>query len=111
MSGIKPGRLVVDMDLAYGDSPDGYAQTVPSNGPALPLATGQVYAFVVETTGAQGADGFFYMDKSGPIQIKVPGLCPSAFVGDGKPLKCGTNEAFVEPKELEEFVRENRVQK
>jgi hypothetical protein len=28
-----------------------------------------------------------------------------------KPVKCGTNEPYVEPKDLEKFVQENRVQK
>jgi hypothetical protein len=96
---------------ADGSVPEGYLQMFPNNGGALPLATGQVYAFIAETTGAQGAQGFFFMSTGGPIQINVPGLCPSAFVGDVKPVKCGTNEAFVEPKDLEEFARENRVQK
>jgi hypothetical protein len=110
VSGSTSGLLVADMNLAYGSVPKGYEQTVPSGGAALPLTTGQVYAFIAETTGAQGAQGFFYMDKTGPIQVSG-GPCPSEFVGNVKPVKCGTNEAFVEPKDLEEFVRENRVQK
>ena len=49
------------------------------------------------------------MDKTVPIPISVRGLCESAFVGDVKPVNCGTNEPYVEPKDLEQFVRENRV--
>ena len=86
-------------------------QTFPGTGPALPLAAGRVYAYAAETTGASGADGFFYMDESAPVAIKVPDLCESDFVGNVKPVKCSANEPFIEPKDLEEFVRENRVQK
>ena len=53
--------------------------------------------------------GFFYMDKTIPIPINVPGLCESNFVGDVKPVKCGTSEPYIEPKDLEKFVQENRV--
>jgi hypothetical protein len=112
MKGSPSGVLVTGMDdLTYGKVPKGYVQTFPSSGAAVPLATGQVYAFFADTTGASGANGFFYMDKNAPILINVPGLCQSAFVGDVKPVKCGTSEPYVEPKDLEEFVRENRVQK
>jgi hypothetical protein len=53
--------------------------------------------------------GFFYLDGTVPIEIKVPGLCESGFVGDVKPLKCGTSESYTEPSNLEQFVQENRV--
>lgn len=105
------GAFVTGMSLVYDEVPRGYVQTVPNTGPAGPLIAGQVYYFVAETTGAAGSHGFFYMDKNGPILIDVPGLCPSAFVGDVKPVKCGTNEPYVEPKDLEEFVRQNRIKK
>jgi hypothetical protein len=99
------------MNLLYGRVPTGYVQTVPSGGVASALTPGLVYFFIAETTGAAWAHGFFYIDQNKPIPINVPSLCPSAFVGDVKPVKCGTNEPYVEPKDLEEFVRENRVQK
>jgi len=101
--------LVERMELTYGGVPDGYIQTVPPAGRPAALSTGLVYYFFAETTGAPGAEGFFYMDKSGPIRIAVPGLCESGFVGDVKPLKCGTHESYSEPKDLEKFVQENRV--
>jgi hypothetical protein len=101
--------LVERMELRYGVVPDGYTQTVPLAGKAAALSTGLVYYFFAETTGAPGAEGFFYVDKGGPIRIAVPGLCESGFVGDVKPLKCGTGEPYVEPKDLEKFVQENRV--
>jgi hypothetical protein len=103
------GVLVKGMEIAYGKVPRGYLQKVPSSGAAIPLALGQVYVFDAETTGASGVNGFVYMGQNGPIQINVPGLCGSAFVGDVKPVKCGTNEPYVEPKDLEKFVQENRV--
>jgi len=97
------------MEIKYGAVPRGYAQTVPASGTAPVLRSGLVYYFFAETTGASGAEGFFYMDGTTPVPINVPGLCESAFVGDVKPVKCGTNEAYIEPKDLEQFVKEHRV--
>jgi hypothetical protein len=97
------------LNLVYGSVPKGYTQTSPNNGTAPALTYGLVYYFFVETTGAPGVGGFFYMDEAAPILISVPGLCESAFVGDVKPLKCGTKEPYSEPKDLEQFVRENRL--
>jgi len=108
-SGNPRGEMVARMNLLYGRVPTSYVQTVPSNGAASALTPGLVYYFFAETTGAPGAEGFFYMDKTVPIPISVRGLCESAFVGDVKPVNCGTNEPYVEPKDLEQFVRENRV--
>jgi len=98
------------MNLLYGRVPSGYVQTVPSGGVASALTPGLVYFFIAETTGATWAHEFFYMDQNKPILINVPGLCPSAFVGEVKPVKCGTSEPYVEPKDLEKLVQENRVQ-
>jgi len=105
------GEMVARMNLLYGKVPDSYVQTVPSTGAPPALPSGFVYYFFAETTGAPGAEGFFYMDKATPIQVNVPGLCESAFVGDVKPVKCGTSEPYVEPGDLEKFVQENRVKK
>jgi hypothetical protein len=103
------GVLVTGMEIVYGKVPRGYLQKVPSSGAALPLNTGMVYIFEAETTGASGVNGFFYMNQSGPILINVPNLCGSSFVGEVKPVKCGTSEPYIEPKDLEEFVKEHRV--
>jgi hypothetical protein len=111
VSSSPSGAFVTGMSLVYGKVPTGYVQKVPNSGAAGRLISGQVYYFVAEATGASGSHGFFYVDKNGPIPIDVPGLCPNAFIGDVKPVKCGTNEPYVEPKDLEEFVRENRVKK
>jgi hypothetical protein len=104
-----PGASVTGMQIAYGKVPTGYVQKFPSSGAALPLANGQVYIFDAETTGAPGVNGFFYMDQSNPILIKVPGLCGSSSVRDVKPVKCGSSEPYIEPKDLAKFVQENRV--
>jgi len=109
--GSSRGEMVAGMNLLYGRVPNGYVQTVPSKGVAPALPPGLVYHFFAETTGAPGAEGFFYMDKTTPIPVNVPGLCASAFVGDVKSVKCETGEPYVEPKDLEKFVQENRVQK
>ena len=82
---------------------------MPNSGPAAALPGGQVYYFFAETTNAPPAEGFFYLDGATPIEIKVPGLCQSGFVGDVRPLKCGTNEPYEEPKDLGELVRQNRI--
>ena len=109
-SGNSRGERVAGMNLPYGRVPTGYVQTVPSGGIVSALKPGLVYFFIAETTGAAWAHGFFYIDQNKPIPINVPGLCPSAVVGDVKPVKCGTSEPYVEPKDLEEFVQQNRVQ-
>lgn len=109
--GYPDSALVTRMNLVYGRVPKGYTQTVPSGGPAPALTAGLVYYFIVETTGAPWAEGFFYMDKTEPIRITVPGLCESGVTGEVKALKCGTKEPYVEPKNLEQFVRANLVQK
>ena len=90
---IKPitgygGALVARMEVVYGAVSRGYAQAVPVTGTAPVLRSGLVYYFFAETTGAGGAEGFFYMDGTTPVLINVPGLCESAFVGDVKPVKC-----------------------
>jgi hypothetical protein len=43
------------------------------------------------------------------LQISMSQISPGAFVGDVTPVKCGTSEPYVEPKDLEKFVQENRV--
>jgi hypothetical protein len=108
-NGFPDSILVARMNLVYGSVPKGYIQTVPPSGSAPGLSTGLVYYFIAETTGAPWAQGFFYMDKTGPIRIEVPGLCPSAFVGDVKPVKCGTKEPYVEPTDLEQFAKGHRA--
>lgn len=111
MSSSPSGVMAVLLDIKYGSVPQGYAQIVPNNGAALPFAPGQIYYFAAETTGAPGGEGFFYMRSNGPILVNVPELCESSYVGDVKPVKCGTGEPYVEPSDLEEFVRVNRVQR
>jgi hypothetical protein len=106
--GNSVGEPVARMNLLYGKVPSGYLQTVPSIGSPPALTPGLVYYFFAETTGAPGAEGFFYMDRTIPIPLNVPGLCESGFMGDVKPVKCGTTEPYVEPKDLEKFVQENR---
>lgn len=109
--GYLAGAQVWSLQIVYGQVPKGYVQITPNNGAVSPLPAGMIYYFVAETTNAPPADGFFYLDGTTPIEINVPGLCESGFVGDVRPLKCGTKEPYVEPTDLEQFVRENRVQK
>ena len=109
--GYFKGSPVQRLAVEYGRVPTGYTQTVPEAGTAPKLASGAVYYFFAETTDAPPAEGFFYFEGDAPTEITVPGLCQSAFVGDVKPLKCGTTDPYTEPTNLEQFVRENRVQK
>jgi|ERR1017187_940268 hypothetical protein len=106
--GYFKGAQVGQLEIKYGRIPGGYTQTIPSSGTAPALPVGKVYYFFAETTGAPPAEGFFYLDGATPIKVKAPGLCQSGFVGDVKPLKCGTKEPYSEPTDLEQFVRENR---
>jgi len=99
------------LKIEYGQLPRGYVQTVPISGTAPTLAAGHVYYYYAETTNAPPAEGFFYMEESAAIEMNVPGLCQNGFIGEVKPLKCGTSEPYTEPTDLEQFVRENRVQK
>ena len=108
--GYFKGARVEGLKIEYGSIPVGYTQAIPNSGTASALPPGQVYYFFAETTNAPPAEGFFYLDGTTPIGIKVPGLCQSGFVGDVRPLKCGTKEPFAEPSNLEQFVQENRVQ-
>lgn len=103
------GALVARMEVIYGAIPRGYVQALPVSGTAPALSSGLVYYFFAETTGASGAEGFFYMDGTTPVLINMPGLCESAFVGDVKPVKCATDEPYIEPKDLEQFVKEHRA--
>ena len=111
IEGYFKGTRVQGLNVAYGTLPKGYTQTVPKNAAPAPLSQGQVYYFFAETTNAPPAGGFIYLDSSKPIEIDVPDLCQSGFVGDVKPLRCGTNEPYTEPGNLDQFVRANRLQK
>ncbi len=108
--GYLKGAEIKQLAIRYGTVPSGYTQATPNSGTAPGLVTDQIYYFFAETTDAPPAEGFFYLDGVTPIETSVPGLCQSGFVGDVKPLKCGTNELYTEPSNLEQFVRENRVQ-
>ena len=111
LEGYFKGAPVQGFEVAYGIVPRGYLQTTPTTGTTPSLARGQVYYFFAETTNAAPVQGFFYLDGNTPIEINVPGLCQSGFVGEVKPLNCGTNEPYSEPRDLEQFVRQNLVQK
>jgi len=109
--GYFKGSPVEGLQIEYGIAPNEYTQTIPDNGTAPTLPDRQVYYFFAETTNAPPAEGFFYLDGTAPVQIHVPGLCQSGFVGEVTALKCGTKEPYIEPSNLEQFVRENRIDK
>lgn len=108
--GYFEGTHVEHMQLAYGKLPDGYNQAVPSQsqGPP-PLAPGAVYSFFAETTDAPAIGGFFYMSGSRPTQMNVPDLCLKLINSREVAVKCGTNEPYREPTDLEKFAQEHEV--
>jgi hypothetical protein len=109
--GYFKGARVERLKIDYGKIPEGYKQTIPGDRSAPVLQAGRVYYFFAETTDAPPAQGFFYLDGGTPIRIDVPGLCQSGIVGAVKPLKCGTNEPYAEPDDMEQFVKANRLDK
>ena len=109
--GYFEGASVQGLSLEYGQIPPRYKQIVPTTAVVPKLASHAVYYFYAETTNAPPAEGFFYLDGNEPTEIVVPGLCQTTFVGDVNPIRCDTNEPFIEPTDLEAFVRKNRVQK
>src|SRR4030088_3162796 len=96
-SGSSRGEPVARMELLYGKVPSGYVQTVPGNGTAPALAPELVYYFFAETTGAAGTEGFFYMDRTIPVPINVPGRSQCAFVFQVNPAIARTTDPYVEP--------------
>lgn len=108
--GYFEGVRVGGMRLPYGKVPDGYSQTVP-NSPRQAVAPtlGTVYSFFAETTDAPGIGGFFYMGRSGLTQITVSDLCLKLINGREVPVKCGTDQPYQEPTDLEKFAREHQI--
>jgi hypothetical protein len=108
--GYFKGDHVEHMQLAYGKLPDGYDQTMPVQPQgAPPLASGEVYSFFAETTDAPAIGGFFYMSETGPTQISIPDLCLRPINGRQIAVKCGTNEPYQEPTDLEKFAQQHQV--
>jgi hypothetical protein len=106
------GARVQDLKLTYGKVPNGYEQLVPEQSQvAPPLPPGAVYSFFAETTDAPISSGYFYMDKSGPIQTKVPDLCVMLSQGRKVRVNCKPNSTapYQEPTNLEEMVQKNRT--
>jgi len=108
-AGYFEGRPVQGLTITSGRVPAEYIQTVPEGGTTARLKSHLVYYFFAETTNAPPAEGFFYLVDDLPTLIAVPDLCQSSYSGDVQPLKCGTKEPYVEPVNLDQFVRENRV--
>jgi hypothetical protein len=108
--GYFEGARVGGLQLTYGKVPDGYEQTTPSQPQqASPPTPGVVYSFFAETTDAPGIGGFFYMSQSGLTQISVPDICLKLINGGEVAVKCGTDEPYQEPTDLEKFAQEHRV--
>lgn len=108
--GYFEGARVGGMQLSYGKAPDGYSQTVPNSPQVAPApAPGTVYSFFAETTDAPGIGGFFYIGRTGLRQITVPDLCLKLVNGKDVEVKCGTNDPYQEPTDLEAFAQQHQV--
>jgi hypothetical protein len=110
--GYFKGTRVDGLQLTYGNVPSGYQQLVPGQSQVAPsLSPGAVYSFFAETTDAPIASGYFYIDKSGPVQTEIPDLC--AILVEGRKVrancKLGSTEPYQEPADLEKYVREHRT--
>jgi len=110
--GYFKGSHVKGLKLNYGKVPSGYEQVVPSQSQAAPpLASGNVYAFLAESSDAPIASGYFYMSESGPVQTAIPDLCLMFLQGRKVRVKCKLNSAepYQEPVDLEKYVREHQI--
>jgi hypothetical protein len=104
------GAQVEGFRLGFAKPPEGYTQVVPSQSDALPLLPGgAVYSFLAETTDAPIAEGYFYMDGTQAVQIKVPDACLILANGRETRVSCTTKQPYQEPTNLAEFVRDNRI--
>jgi len=108
--GYFEGARVGGMQLSYGKVPGGYSQTVPESSQQAPAPMpGAVYSFFAETTDAPGIGGFFYVGRAGLTQITVPDLCLKLINGRAVAVKCGTNNPYQEPADLEKFAQEHQL--
>lgn len=110
-AGYFDGIRVHRLTLNFGIVPGGYARIVPAGGIVPKLPSKVVYYFLAEATNAPNAAGSFYLNEDTPTETTVPGPCESGTVGDLRPLKCGTPGPYIEPPDLDRFVRESRVTK
>lgn len=108
--GYFEGSRVEGMQLTYSTVPAGYMQTVPTQPlqPQLPRP-GAVYSFFAETTDAPAIGGYFYVGSTGVTEIAVPDLCLKLVNGREVSVKCGTNEPYEEPSDLEKFVEDHKI--
>jgi len=109
--GYFKGAYVEGLEVIYGKLPDGYIQTMPNGSKAAPpLPAGAIYSFSAETTGAGGAGGHFYVDRSGVAQaVAVPDLCRAVKDGHEERVNCTTKEPYQEPDDLEKYVQQHRT--
>jgi len=108
-NGYFAGTRVQGMQLTYGRVPTGYDQTVPGSSDVPPLKAGLVYSFFAETTDAPGVGGYLYMSPNGLNRIDIPDLCLRLINGKEVETKCGTNEPYQEPADLDRFAREHPI--
>jgi hypothetical protein len=108
--GYFEGVHVEGFQLHYGKVPDGYTEVVPSQPQvAPPLPIGAVYSFFAETSGAAAEAGYFYVDKSGPLQVELHDPCLMLVNGHKVRVTCKTKEPYQEPNDLESFVRQRQI--
>lgn len=78
--------------ITYGVVPEGYAQIIPKEGTPVPLMEGQKYFYIVVTTNAPGASGYFEIRNSKAVPTTGSGPC---FLDDhGKTIRVPCPKGF-----------------
>lgn len=78
--------------ITYGVVPEGYTQIIPKEGTPVSPMEGQKYFYVVETTNAAGASGYFEIRNSRAIPTAGSGPC---FLDDhGKTIRVPCPKGF-----------------
>ena len=49
------------------------------------------------------------MGAAGPVEISIPELCIRDIEGRDVAVKCGTNQKYEEPTDLEKYAREHVI--
>lgn len=108
--GYFAGRRVEGLRINYGEIPTNYVQTVPNKSSVAPQPTqGNVYFVLAETTDAPVKSAMFYVGADKPTEVDIPDLCIDQIGGHVTRLKCGTNEPYQEPTDVNGYAKNHQV--
>jgi hypothetical protein len=107
--GYFAGSSVNQLQIHYGDVPEGYTQIAPAGPQAPPaLSSSLLYGFAAETTGAAGVAGIFHVQPSGAIELLNTDIsCEKPKDGEGRSVYCDP-DPYKEPTDLEKYVQEHK---